>query len=107
VSLGFILTFTPQFLLGNAGMPRRYATYPPRYQWLHVLSTAGAFLLALGMATTLAYLIYAFVRGKRVGANPWGSRSFEWRSPAPPPHDNFETPPEWTVGAYSYDEELP
>ena len=29
-SLGFILTFTPQFLLGNAGMPRRYCDLPAR-----------------------------------------------------------------------------
>jgi cytochrome c oxidase subunit 1 len=78
VSLGFILTFTPQFLLGNAGMPRRYATYPAQYQWLHVISTVGAFLLALGMLTTLCYLAVALFAGKRV-ANPWRSRSFEWR----------------------------
>jgi cytochrome c oxidase subunit 1 len=107
VSLGFVLTFTPQFLLGNAGMPRRYYAYPPRYQWLHVLSTAGAGLLALGMTTTLGYLIYAAVRGKRVGDNPWRSRGFEWRSPAPPPPENFDAPPHWTVDAYAYDEELP
>src|SRR5439155_23453481 len=28
VFAGFFLTFTPQFLLGNAGMPRRYYSYP-------------------------------------------------------------------------------
>jgi cytochrome c oxidase subunit 1 len=105
VSLGFVLTFTPQFLLGNGGMPRRYYTYPPRYQWLHVISTAGAFLLALGMFTTLGYLVYAFVRGKRAPENPWRSRCFEWRSPSPPPHHNFDVPPRWSVDAYSYDED--
>ena len=29
----------PQFLLGNAGMPRRYYDYAPQYQPLHVIST--------------------------------------------------------------------
>jgi cytochrome c oxidase subunit 1 len=106
VSLGFILTFTPQFLLGNAGMPRRYATYPERYQWLHVLSSAGAGLLALGMTTTLGYLVVAFFRGKRSGDNPWSSLGFEWRTPSPPPAENFDEPPRWTVGAYSYDEDV-
>ena len=28
VFLGFVLTFLPQFLLGNMGMPRRYYSYP-------------------------------------------------------------------------------
>ncbi len=106
VSLGFVLTFTPQFLLGNAGMPRRYYTYPHQYQWLHVMSSAGAGLLALGMATTLGYLIYAFVRGPKSGDNPWRSLSFEWRSPSPPPPENFPETPRWTVGAYAYDEEV-
>jgi cytochrome c oxidase subunit 1 len=108
VGLGFIVTFTPQFLLGNAGMPRRYATYPPQYQWLHVVSTAGACLLALGMLTVLAYLIVAIFKGKPSGDNPWRSKSLEWRSPSPPPHQNFVTPPMWDVvsdGPYAYEEE--
>jgi cytochrome c oxidase subunit 1 len=105
VSLGFFFTFTPQFLLGNGGMPRRYATYPAHYQPLHVISTLGAFLLAAGMTLTLVYFIVAIVRGRPAGPNPWRSCSFEWRSPSPPPPENFETVPQWTKGPYDYDDE--
>jgi cytochrome c oxidase subunit 1 len=102
VSLGFVFTFMPQFLLGNAGMPRRYDTYPAHFQWLHVLSTAGASILALGMVTTLGYLAVACFRGPRAGDNPWRSRSFEWRTPSPPPKGNFAAPPQWPSGPYDY-----
>lgn len=105
VSIGFILTFTPQFLLGNAGMPRRYFSYPDRYQWLHVLSTAGAGLLALGMVTTLAYLVIGALRGRRAPANPWRSHCYEWRSPSPPPTENFVEPPVWPGDPYDYGSE--
>jgi len=104
VSFGFILTFTPQFLLGNAGMPRRYATYPEVYQSLHVASTAGACLLAAGMAITLGYLVVAIIKGPPAAANPWRSKSFEWRSPSPPPPENFDHVPMWTDNPYSYEE---
>jgi cytochrome c oxidase subunit 1 len=100
-SLGFVVTFTPQFLLGNAGMPRRYATYPPSLQWLHVIST-GAGLLAVSLIVTVGYLAAAFWAGTPCGTNPWRSMSFEWRSPSPPPHENFTEPPAWTTGAYDY-----
>jgi cytochrome c oxidase subunit 1 len=102
VSLGFVFTFVPQFLLGNAGMPRRYDTYPAHFQWLHVLSTAGASVLALGMVTTLGYLVVACFRGPPAGDNPWRSRSFEWRTPSPPPKANFSEPPQWPTGPYDY-----
>jgi cytochrome c oxidase subunit 1 len=105
VSVGFILTFTPQFLLGNAGMPRRYATYPEQYQALHLVSTAGACLLAAGMLLTLGYLAAALAWGRAAGANPWQSMSFEWRSPSPPPQHNFDSVPAWTVGPYDYEYE--
>ena len=45
---GFNLTFFPQFVLGYLGMPRRYHVYPEEFQILHVASTAGASILALG-----------------------------------------------------------
>ena len=105
VSSGFVVTFTPQFLLGNHGMPRRYATYPADMQWLHVISTVGACLLGIGLVVTLCYLGVAFWTGKPCGPNPWRSKGFEWRSPSPPPHENFPVPPEWTDDAYSYPED--
>src|SRR5688572_12178068 len=100
--MGFVLTFVPQFLLGNAGMPRRYYSYPERFQWLNVLSTGGSNILALGLAMTLVYLLIALRWGPKAPANPWGSRSIEWRVPSPPPKHNFEGPPPVKRGPYDY-----
>jgi cytochrome c oxidase subunit 1 len=99
---GFLGTFVPQFLLGNAGMPRRYYDYPQQFQALHVLSTLGSWLLAAGMLLTLGYLFQALVFGRRATANPWASRCFEWRVSSPPPEKNFEGQPDFALGAYDY-----
>src|SRR2546422_924206 len=55
VFLGFNLTFFPQFLLGYMGMPRRYHAYPPEFQVLNVMSTAGASILGVGYFLPIVY----------------------------------------------------
>jgi cytochrome c oxidase subunit 1 len=102
VFMGFLGTFVPQFLLGNAGMPRRYYDYPPEYQALHVLSTMGSWALGGGLLLTVAYLLGALRRGERAGPNPWGSRSFEWSTSSPPPQHNFLEQPVIDRGPYDY-----
>jgi cytochrome c oxidase subunit 1 len=102
VNSGFFFTFMPQFLLGNAGMPRRYYSYPAQHQWLNVMSTAGASLLAAGLLLTLVYLVVAFFGGELALGNPWGSRSYEWLSPTPPPKHNWVTQPTFANGPYAY-----
>ncbi|HEY3873918.1 MAG TPA: cbb3-type cytochrome c oxidase subunit I [Candidatus Kapabacteria bacterium] len=97
---GFNLTFFPQFILGYLGMPRRYAAYPPEFQVLHVLSTAGATILGLGLAITIVYFIWSLKNGKRAPANPWGASGLEWRIPSPPPTENFLVSPVVTWEAY-------
>src|SRR6185503_14138832 len=57
IILGFNATFIPQFLVGNAGMPRRYFMYPERFTALNVASTAGASLLAFGFVIIVVYMI--------------------------------------------------
>jgi cytochrome c oxidase subunit I len=102
VFTGFFFTFMPQFLLGNAGMPRRYYSYPEQYQWLHVLSTAGASILTGGMVLTLVYLVVALARGPRATHNPWNSRSYEWLTTSPPPKHNFLEQPKMDRGPYDF-----
>jgi cytochrome c oxidase subunit 1 len=83
-------------------MPRRYFDYPPKYQTLHVLSTAGSWVLATGMALPVIYLVWSAFWGPRATDNPWGSRSFEWRTTTPPPKHNFTAQPDFTIGTYDY-----
>ena len=91
--IGFNLTFFPQFILGYLGMPRRYHNYPPEYQVLNVMSTAGASILALGYLLPMIYLTWSMRYGKIAGKNPWPATGLEWTVDSPPLTENFhETP---------------
>jgi cytochrome c oxidase subunit 1 len=102
VFAGFFMTFFPQFLLGNAGMPRRYFSYAPRYAALNVISTVGAWILGAAMLMTLGYLVVGLFSGERAGANPWDSRSYEWYARSPPPKHNFAREPVFVLDPYDY-----
>jgi cytochrome c oxidase subunit 1 len=100
--LGFNVTFFPQYILGYLGMPRRYHAYPPEFQVLNVLSSAGATILAAAYLLPLFYLTYSIVRGARAPANPWGSLGLEWQTPSPPSTRNFLVTPTVTEGPYAF-----
>ncbi|MEX2270331.1 MAG: cbb3-type cytochrome c oxidase subunit I, partial [Vicinamibacterales bacterium] len=102
IFVGFNLTFFPQFVVGYLGMPRRYAMYPPEFQVLNVMSTAGATVLGVGYVLPLIYFIYSLVKGARAPANPWGAKGLEWTIPSPPPTENFLVTPIVTEPAYNY-----
>jgi cytochrome c oxidase subunit 1 len=104
--IGFNLTFFPQYILGEAGMMRRYATYPPKFQDLNILSSAGASVLAIGYILPLFYFAWSLRYGKRAGNNPWDARGLEWTVSSPPPEHNFETTPIVDFEAYAYDKPL-
>jgi cytochrome c oxidase subunit 1 len=102
VFVGFNLTFFPQYLLGVMGMPRRYHAYPPEFQILNVMSSAGAGVLAAGYLLPFFYLAWSLWHGERAGANPWDARGMEWQTASPPPTDNFEKPPQPADEPYDY-----
>jgi cytochrome c oxidase subunit 1 len=107
IIVGFNATFVPQFLLGNAGMPRRYYSYPAEFQALNVASTMGAFLLGLGFLIVLVYLVVSLRHGERVTGNPWDSRGFEWYTASPPPKENFDHLPAFTHAPHDYQADHP
>ena len=105
IFIGFNLTFFPQFVLGYLGMPRRYHTYPPEFQVLNVMSSAGASILGVGYLLPLIYLLWSLRYGPIAGRNPWRATGLEWQTPSPPPTDNFKETPIVTDEAYNYEAE--
>jgi cytochrome c oxidase subunit I len=94
--LGSNLTFFPQFLLGQDGMPRRVADYPATAGWgtLNLLSSIGSAIIAVAL---VAFAVNAWRslrrEGERAGADPWGGQTLEWWTSSPPPPHNFDSLP--------------
>src|SRR5438876_906310 len=102
VFLGFNLTFFPQFIMGYLGMPRRYHAYPEEFQVYHVMSSAGASILAVGYILPMVYLIWSMRYGPIASSNPWPATGLEWQTSSPPPTENFEEIPVVTWEAYEF-----
>jgi cytochrome c oxidase subunit 1 len=76
--------------------------YPPEFQILNVLSSAGATVLGAGYLLCLLYLTYSFFKGEKAGANPWLATGLEWTTQTPPIPEYFTETPVVTEGAYEY-----
>lgn len=100
--LGFNTTFMPQYIMGVAGMPRRYHIYPPEYQVYHVISSVGTLILLAAYVLPLVYLTWSIFYGKPAGNNPWQATGLEWQTSSPPPKENFEVVPVVEAGPYEY-----
>ncbi|TGB05042.1 cytochrome c oxidase subunit I [Halobacillus salinus] len=93
--IGFHLTFFIQHFLGLMGMPRRYWVFLDG-QGLNtgnLISTIGAFLMAIGTIIFLINIVYTAFKEPKVGGDPWNGRTLEWAIPSPPPHYNFAQTP--------------
>jgi cytochrome c oxidase subunit I len=93
--IGFNMTFFIQHILGLVGMPRRVYTYPNLPGWgsMNLISTLGAFILAISVLVFLWNLVTSLRSGKPAGDNPWEAWTLEWATTSPPPPHNFEKVP--------------
>jgi cytochrome c oxidase subunit I+III len=81
VFLGFNISFFPMHITGIVGMPRRVYTYPAGlgWEWLNMVSTFGAFLLALGVLLLLVDVARRFRMSAADNAgNIWNAGTLEW-----------------------------
>ncbi|HYY79357.1 MAG TPA: cytochrome c oxidase subunit I [Actinomycetes bacterium] len=96
IFVGFNLLFFPMHLSGLLGMPRRVYTYSPGLGWdaWNLASTAGAYVVAVGILATVVNFLRSLRRGEPAGDDPWGGDSLEWATSSPPPPYNFAAIPE-------------
>src|SRR5437773_4855711 len=76
-------------------MPRRIYEYSDT-SWTayNMISTVGAFTIALGVLVTIANLAYALKKGVIAGPDPWKANTLEWFTTSPPPTNNFDVVPQ-------------
>ncbi|MGZ8216652.1 cbb3-type cytochrome c oxidase subunit I [Methylomagnum sp.] len=80
--VGFNTAFFPMHITGLVGMPRRVYTYSAGLGWdgLNLVSTVGAYLIAVGVLLFLVDLARNFrLAGDEEGAgNVWNAGTLEW-----------------------------
>ncbi len=89
--IGFNVTFFPMHIVGMLGMPRRVYTYAAGIGWevYNLISTTGAFMIAVSVLIFLINLIRSAQTGAPAGNNPWDADSLEWNTTSPPMPHNF------------------
>ena len=85
VFIGFNVTFQPMHASGLLGMPRRVFTYPSGVglDALNLVSTVGAFVLALGIGVVVWDVLRPKTRQSLAPRNPWGAGTLEWLQEMP------------------------
>jgi cytochrome c oxidase subunit I len=93
--IGFNATFLPQHSAGLSGMPRRIYDYSEQLDVgiYNLISSIGAFILAIGVIVTVVNALISLKSGRRAGNDPWKGNTLEWFTQSPPPVNNFDVVP--------------
>jgi cytochrome c oxidase subunit 1 len=105
--VGFNLTFLGMFAVGLAGQPRRVADPGAYFATGNAVSSAGAYVIGIGMLLFLYAIVSSWRSGELAPANPWGAKTLEWQVPTPVPLENFTVLPVVTSDFYGYGDEAP
>ena len=96
--IGFVIAFSPLYLLGFMGATRRLNYYDvTAWQPLFIVAGLGALLILAGVGfQVLQFLVSYRDRKKNLDTtgDPWDGRTLEWSTPSPPPMYNFAVTPE-------------
>ena len=97
MGIGLLVTFVPLFLAGS-----EHGQIVDAYKFFsgtgvsteNLISTIGAFVLAIGIILTLVNAIASVSNGGRAGHDPWAGDSLEWFALSPPEPHNFDVLPD-------------
>lgn len=100
--IGFIVAFTPLYVLGFMGATRRLDHYEASTGWqpFFVMAFIGGLIIMAGVALQFIQIIASAMQKKRLidtTGDPWDGRTLEWSMPSPPPSYNFTVVPKVTT----------
>jgi cytochrome o ubiquinol oxidase subunit 1 len=96
--VGFLLAFTPLYILGLMGATRRMDHYDASTGWqpLFIVAFIGGVIIMVGVVLQIAQIIASIIQRKQlidVTGDPWDARSLEWSVASPAPAYNFAVIP--------------
>jgi heme/copper-type cytochrome/quinol oxidase subunit 1 len=94
--IGVNVAFFPLFLAGVQGeVVDTYKFFDGTgVSGYNLISTIGAFILAIGIVLTLVNAVISMRSGPVAGHDQWGADSLEWFALSPPPPHNFDVLPD-------------
>ena len=96
--IGFIMAFTPLYVLGLMGATRRLDHYESStgYQPFFIMAFLGGLVIAIGVVLQVVQIIASMMQKRRLidtTGDPWDGRTLEWSTPSPAPAYNFAVVP--------------
>jgi cytochrome o ubiquinol oxidase subunit 1 len=99
--VGFLMAFTPLYVLGLMGATRRLDHYDtPGWQAFFVVAFIGGLVIAVGVVLQIVQIIASVIQKRRLldtTGDPWDGRTLEWATPSTPPSYNFTVIPTVTT----------
>ncbi len=95
--IGFYLAFSPLYMLGFMGMPRRMAHYDdPAWHPFLIVAAVGAVVILLAIICMIIQLVVSIQQRKAnldLTGDIWDGRTLEWATASPPAEYNFAVIP--------------
>ena len=97
-SIGFVLAFTPLYILGLMGATRRLDHYDASLGWrpLFLVAGCGVLLVGAGLGFQVLQFVVSIMQRKKhldTTGDPWNGRTLEWSTTSPAPVYNFAVLP--------------
>lgn len=97
---GFLVSFTPLYILGFMGATRRLNQYSdPAWQPLFMISLLGAIIIVCAISLQVLQVIVSVMQKNKhldKTGDPWNGRTLEWATSSPPKFYNFAIIPQVT-----------
>ncbi len=96
--IGFLVAFTPLYILGLMGATRRLDHYDASTGWqpLFIMAFIGGLIIMAGVVLQIVQIVASVMQRRHLldpTGDPWDSRTLEWSVASPAPAYNFAVIP--------------